>query len=112
MKRIASLSILFAALIEFAIERAKFDLWIVIIAIGPLLWNPVGRALRMTREKQLVVSSKHATEMQLKALAETEASHLESRGRSHAIQNLQDSQPGAAKALSDLERKQATVTDG
>ena len=97
MKRIAFLSILFAALIEFAIERAKFDLWIVIIAIVPLLWNPVGRALRITREKQLVVGSKHVNEKQLKALAETEASHLESRGRSHAIQNLQDSQPGAAK---------------
>jgi hypothetical protein len=52
MKRIAFLSILFAALIEFAIERAKFDLWIVIIAIVPLLWNPAGRALRITREKQ------------------------------------------------------------
>jgi hypothetical protein len=45
MKRIAFLSILFAALIEFAIERAKFDLWIMIIAIVPLLWNAVGRAL-------------------------------------------------------------------
>jgi hypothetical protein len=31
MTRIASLSILFAALIEFAIERARFDLWIVIV---------------------------------------------------------------------------------
>jgi hypothetical protein len=51
MKRIAFLSILFAALIEFAVERAKFDLWIVIIAIVPLLGNPVGRALRITREK-------------------------------------------------------------
>jgi hypothetical protein len=51
MKRIAFLSILFAALIEFAIERAKFDLWIVIIVIVPLLWNPVGRLLRITREK-------------------------------------------------------------
>jgi hypothetical protein len=51
MKRIAFLSILFAALIEFAIERAKFDLWIVMIALVPLLWNPVGRVLRSTREK-------------------------------------------------------------
>jgi hypothetical protein len=51
MKRAAFLSILFAALIEFAIERAKFDLWIVIIAIVPLVWNPVARALRITREK-------------------------------------------------------------
>ena len=57
MRRIAFLSILFAALIEFAIERARFDLWIVIIAIVPLLWNPVGRALRITREKQLVTTA-------------------------------------------------------
>ena len=47
MKRIASLSIFFAALIEFAIERARFDLWIVaVVAIGILLWNVVGRTLR------------------------------------------------------------------
>jgi hypothetical protein len=46
MKRIASLSIFFAALIEFAIERARFDLWIVaLVAIVTLLWNVVGRAL-------------------------------------------------------------------
>ena len=31
MKRIASLSIFFAALIEFVIERASFDLWIVTV---------------------------------------------------------------------------------
>jgi len=47
MKRIASLSIFFAVLIEFAIERARFDLWIVaLIAIVTLLWNVVGRTLR------------------------------------------------------------------
>ncbi len=47
MKRIASLSIFFAALIEFAIERARFDLWIVaVVAIVTLLWNLVGRTLR------------------------------------------------------------------
>jgi apolipoprotein N-acyltransferase len=47
MKRIASLSIFFAALIEFAIERARFDLWIVaVVAIVTLLWNVVGRTLR------------------------------------------------------------------
>ena len=47
MKQIASLSICFAALIEFAIERARFDLWIVtVIAIVTLLWNLVRRALR------------------------------------------------------------------
>jgi hypothetical protein len=45
MKRIASLSILFAALIEFAIERARFDLWIMTVAMLPLLWNLVWRAL-------------------------------------------------------------------
>jgi len=46
MKRIASLSIFFAALIEFAIERARFDLWIVaVVAIVTLVWNVVGRAL-------------------------------------------------------------------
>jgi len=43
MKRIASLSILFAALIEFAIEHAKFDLWIIVVAMVALLWNLVGR---------------------------------------------------------------------
>jgi hypothetical protein len=47
MKRIASLSIFFAALIEFVIERASFDLWIVaVVAIVTLLWNVVGRTLR------------------------------------------------------------------
>ena len=47
MKRIASLSIFLAALIEFAIERARFDLWIVaVVAIVTLLWNVVARAIR------------------------------------------------------------------
>ena len=47
MKRIALLSIFFAALIEFAIERARFDLWIVaVVVIVTLLWNVAGRALR------------------------------------------------------------------
>ena len=53
MKRIAFLSILFAALIEFAIERARFDLWIVAgVAIVTLLWNVVGRALRAHMHSQ------------------------------------------------------------
>jgi hypothetical protein len=52
MTRIASLSILFAALIEFAIERARFDLWIVIVAILPLLWSLEGRALRSGVDSQ------------------------------------------------------------
>jgi hypothetical protein len=54
MKRIAVLTIVFAALIEFTIERARFDLWIVIVAIVPLLWSLGGRALR-----SLVDSRKH-----------------------------------------------------
>jgi hypothetical protein len=53
MKRIASLSIFFTALIEFAIERARFDLWIVaVVAIVTLLWNVVGRALRSHMDSQ------------------------------------------------------------
>ena len=47
MKRIASLSIFFTGLIEFVIEPARFDLWIVTaVAIVTLLWNLVRRALR------------------------------------------------------------------
>jgi hypothetical protein len=54
MKRIASLSIFFAALIEFAIERARFDLGIVaVVAIVTLLWNVVGRALRSRLDSQM-----------------------------------------------------------
>jgi hypothetical protein len=52
MKRIAALSILFAALIEFAIERARFDLWILTIAMVTLLWNVAGRALRSHADSQ------------------------------------------------------------
>ena len=53
MKRIASLSISFAALIEFAIERTRFHLWIVaVVAIVTVLWNVVGRALRSHMDSQ------------------------------------------------------------
>ena len=53
MKRIAPLSILFAALIEFVIERARFDLWIMAgVAIVTLLSNVVGRALRSHMDSQ------------------------------------------------------------
>lgn len=53
MKRIASLSIFFATLIEFAIDRARFELWIVTaVAIVTLLWNVVGRALRSRMDSQ------------------------------------------------------------
>lgn len=52
MKRIAFLSILFAALIEFVIERARFDLWIMTVAIVTLLWSLVGRALRSRVDSQ------------------------------------------------------------
>jgi hypothetical protein len=46
MTRIVSLSILFAALIEFAIERARFDLWIATVVVVTLSWNLVGQVLR------------------------------------------------------------------
>jgi apolipoprotein N-acyltransferase len=53
MKRIASLSILFAALIEFAIEHARFDLWIVaVLAVVALLWKVLERALRSHMDSQ------------------------------------------------------------
>jgi hypothetical protein len=53
MKRIASLSIFSAALIEFAIERTIFDLWIVaVVAIVTALWNVVGRALHSHLDSQ------------------------------------------------------------
>jgi ABC-type dipeptide/oligopeptide/nickel transport system permease subunit len=52
MKRMAFLSILFAALIEFVIERARFDLWIMTVAIATLLWNVAARALRSHVDSQ------------------------------------------------------------
>jgi hypothetical protein len=39
MRRIASLAILFVALVEFALERARFDLWIMTAAAAALLWG-------------------------------------------------------------------------
>jgi hypothetical protein len=51
MKRIASLSTPFAALIEFAIERARFDLGIT-VAIVTLLWSVAGQALRSHLDSQ------------------------------------------------------------
>jgi hypothetical protein len=53
MKRIASLTFLFAALIEFGIEGARLDLWIVIVAMVPLLLNLALQALcfRMNSNK-------------------------------------------------------------
>jgi hypothetical protein len=50
MKQIASLSILFVALIEFAIERARFALWIVaVVAIVTLPWNVVKVVQKLLR---------------------------------------------------------------
>jgi hypothetical protein len=84
MKRIASLSILFAALIEYAIERARFDLWIATaVAILTLVWNLVRRALRSPMDSQ------------------------KQQDRSH---NLQDSQSRPENKLSDLERTRSAVT--
>lgn len=45
MKRIVPLAILFAALVEFAVERARFDLWIVTGAVVILLAIAAGEAL-------------------------------------------------------------------
>ena len=45
MKRIAPLTILFAALFEFGIERARFDLWIVTLALVIVLATAAGEAL-------------------------------------------------------------------
>ena len=39
MTRIVSLAIIFAALTEFGVERARFDLWIMTAALVALLWN-------------------------------------------------------------------------
>ncbi len=52
MKKIAFLAILFVALIEFAIERARFDLWIMSLAVVTLLWNVLGRARRTRIDSQ------------------------------------------------------------
>ena len=62
MKRIASLSVLFAALIEFAIERARFDLWIVAgVATVSVLWNVVGRTLHSHTDSQKHDNSESAS---------------------------------------------------
>ena len=58
MRRITSLSILFAALIEFAIEHARFDLWIAMAAIITLSWNLVGRSLRALCTRGATIQSK------------------------------------------------------
>jgi hypothetical protein len=58
MRRITSLSILFAALIEFVIERARFDLWIATAAIVTLSWNLLRRALRALCTRGATIQSK------------------------------------------------------
>jgi hypothetical protein len=52
MKRIAFLSILFAALIEFVFERPRFDLWIMVVAIVAILWKVAGPTLRSRVDSQ------------------------------------------------------------
>jgi hypothetical protein len=54
VKRIASLAILFVAVIEFVIERAQFDVWIMTAAVLILLWDVV----RPTRRSEMT-SRKH-----------------------------------------------------
>jgi hypothetical protein len=52
MRRIATLAILFVALVEFAIERARFDLWIVTAAAAALLWSIRARSPRLPVHSQ------------------------------------------------------------
>jgi hypothetical protein len=54
VKRIASLAMLFVAVIEFVIERAQFDVWIMTAAVLILVWDVV----RRTRRSQMA-SRKH-----------------------------------------------------
>lgn len=53
MTRIVSLAIIFVALTEFSVERARFDLWIMTAALVALLWNVLGgpRRSRVHSEK-------------------------------------------------------------
>jgi hypothetical protein len=52
-RRIAPLTVFFAALIEFAIERARFDLWIMTVGLMILFADALGRTLlsRVDSEK-------------------------------------------------------------
>lgn len=52
MTRIVSLAIIFAALTEFGLERARFDLWIMTAALVTLLWSVLGRARRSRIDSQ------------------------------------------------------------
>jgi hypothetical protein len=55
--RVASLAILFVALTDFGVERARFDLWIVTAALVALLWNILGRRFRAESQKHDHTSS-------------------------------------------------------
>jgi hypothetical protein len=52
VKRIVSLAILFVAVVEFAIERARFDLWIMTAAGAALLWNILAPTPRLPGHSQ------------------------------------------------------------
>jgi hypothetical protein len=52
MKRIASLAILFVAVVEFAIERARFDVWIMTAAVITLVWDVFRRTRRSRTDSQ------------------------------------------------------------
>jgi hypothetical protein len=52
VKRIAALVVLFVALTEFSIERARFDLWIMTAALVALSWNVLGRVRRSRVDSQ------------------------------------------------------------
>jgi hypothetical protein len=52
VKRIASLAILFVAVVEFAIERARFDVWIMTAAVITLMWDVFRRTRRSRMNSQ------------------------------------------------------------
>lgn len=52
MRRIASLAILFVALVEFALEGTRFDLWIITAAAALLLWSILARTPRSPVQSQ------------------------------------------------------------
>jgi hypothetical protein len=59
VKRIVCLSIFFAALIEFSVERARFDLWIISVAVALLLWDTLSHIREASGKAVLRVPPPH-----------------------------------------------------
>jgi hypothetical protein len=79
----------------------------------PHCLEPLMTALRTTREKLLAIGSEHVNQKRADSSGRyrsKSAGKADRRERSHAVQNLQDSQSRPAKKLSDLERTQSAVT--